>query len=130
MICGGRDKNIDFSVLSQKLQGKVKKMFVIGEAKEKFQKTFHNVISLESCESLEDAIVKARANASKGDCVLLSPMCASFDMFANFEERGRIFKEAVNRTVIFPIPVARKLSWVVSSSPASTPSVSGFFCIH
>jgi len=74
----------------------VKQMFVIGEARAKIRQTFDELIDLEECEGLEEAVTKAKENASKGDCVLLSPMCASFDMFADFEERGRVFKEIVN----------------------------------
>jgi len=96
MICGGRDKNIDFSVLGETVQQKVKQMFVIGEARAKIRKAFDELINLEECDGLEEAITKARQNASKGDCVLLSPMCTSFDMFADFEERGRAFKKIVN----------------------------------
>lgn len=99
MICGGRDKNIDFSVLTKPVQQKVKKMYVIGEARQKIREVFDEFIKLEECEGLEDAVVKAKQNASKGDCVLLSPMCASFDMFADFEERGRMFKEIVNNLI-------------------------------
>jgi len=97
MICGGRDKNIDFSVLGKAVQQKVKQMFVIGEARAKIGQAFNELINLEECEGLEEAITKAKQNASKGDCVLLSPMCASFDMFSDFEERGRVFKEIVNQ---------------------------------
>jgi UDP-N-acetylmuramoylalanine--D-glutamate ligase len=97
MICGGRDKNIDFSILVEPVQQRVKKMFVIGEARAKIRQAFNDLISLEECEGLEEAVKKARQNASAGDCVLLSPMCASFDMFKDFEERGRVFKSIVNR---------------------------------
>ncbi len=97
MICGGRDKNIDFSVLTEAVRMKVKKMYVIGEARAKIREAFDQLISLEECDGLEDAVLRARQNASKRDCVLLSPMCASFDMFADFEERGRAFKEIVHR---------------------------------
>ncbi|OGX33841.1 MAG: hypothetical protein A3C36_01495 [Omnitrophica WOR_2 bacterium RIFCSPHIGHO2_02_FULL_52_10] len=97
MICGGRDKNIDFSVLAEPVQQRVKKMFVIGEARAKIRQAFDDLISLEECEGLEEAVQKATRNASEGDCVLLSPMCASFDMFRDFEERGRVFKDIVNR---------------------------------
>jgi len=97
LICGGKDKNIKFSVLKDIVRRKVKKIFAIGEAKNKIKKTFKDVISVEECHTLESAAGKARHSASKGDCVLLSPMCASFDMFRNFEERGRDFKHIVER---------------------------------
>ena len=97
MICGGRDKNIDFTVLQDLVKKKVKKVYVIGEAKEKIKKSFAAVVPVEECEGLEVAVQRAQANAAPGDCVLLSPMCASFDMFLNFEERGKIFKSIVNK---------------------------------
>ncbi len=97
MICGGRDKHIDFTSLRDIVRTKVKKMFVIGEAKEKLKQSFGDVVALEECSNLEEAVLSARKNAQPKDCVLLSPMCTSFDMFANFEERGKIFKEIVNK---------------------------------
>ena len=97
IICGGRDKHIDFTVIKGLMRAKVKKMFVIGEAREKLKLSFQDVVNLEECPGLEDAVLKARQSAHPGDCVLLSPMCTSFDMFANFEERGRVFKEIVNK---------------------------------
>ena len=95
MICGGRDKNIDFSVVAPFVRQKVKKMIVIGEARAKLKKTFESVVALEEYATLPDAVSRARQIAQKGDSVLLSPMCTSFDMFANYEERGRCFKELV-----------------------------------
>lgn len=97
MICGGRDKNIDFSTLRNLVKQKIKKMAVIGEARIKLKKTFEDVIPVYECGGLEEAVFWARENAAQGDCVMFSPMCASFDMFANFEERGKIFKEIVGR---------------------------------
>lgn len=95
MICGGRDKNIDFSVVAPFVRQKVKKMIAIGEARAKLRKTFESVVALEEYATLSDAVSRACEIAQKGDSVLLSPMCASFDMFANYEERGRCFKELV-----------------------------------
>jgi len=95
MICGGRDKNIDFSLLRELAGKKVKKMLVIGEARDKLKKAFSDVVTVEECRTLGDAVSRARKSASAGDRVVLSPMCASFDMFLNFEERGRVFKKIV-----------------------------------
>jgi len=97
MICGGRDKHIDFSVLQELVYKKVKKILVIGESREKIKKSFESVVNVELCDELETAVRKAKEFAHAGDCVLLSPMCTSFDMFSNFEERGRVFKEIVSR---------------------------------
>ncbi len=97
MICGGRDKNADFSFLKSLVKTKVKAMIVIGEAREKLRRAFENDVDLRECQSLEAAVVLAKTTAKKGDCVLFSPMCASFDMFKNFEDRGRCFKEIVSK---------------------------------
>lgn len=99
LICGGRDKNIDFSVLKELVRKKVKKIMAIGEAQEKVDKTFSDVVSVQRCDTLEAALHNARESAKQGDCVIISPMCASFDMFKNFEHRGQVFKEIVNRLV-------------------------------
>jgi len=95
MICGGRDKNLDYSVLRDLVKQRVKNMIVIGEAREKIAKVFADVVKVEEAGDFQQAIVLARGLARPGDVVLLSPMCASFDMFKNYEERGRVFKEIV-----------------------------------
>lgn len=97
MICGGRDKNIDFTVLRDVIKQKVKTMIVIGEAREKLKTVFTPVIPVEESRSLEEAVRQAQRRAREGECVLLSPMCASFDMFKNFEERGQVFKDIVQK---------------------------------
>ena len=97
MICGGRDKNIDFSSLKEIVGKKVKKMIVIGEARGKLKETFRSVVAFEECGQLQEAVQRAQQLAQDGDCVLFSPMCASFDMFRNYEERGRVFKEIVQQ---------------------------------
>jgi len=94
-ICGGREKNIDFSVLKDLVKEKVRKIIAIGEAKEKIADIFRPVGEVEKCGTLEEAVKNAYQFAQKGDCVLLSPMCASFDMFKDFEQRGKIYKELV-----------------------------------
>ncbi len=96
MICGGRDKHIDFSVLKGLVHDKVRKMFLIGEAKDKLKNTFEDTTALKECGSLEEAVRSARKEAKAGECVVLSPMCTSFDMFRDYEHRGKVFKEIVN----------------------------------
>ena len=98
-ICGGRNKNIDFSVLKPLVRQKVKKVLAIGEAREKVSAVFSDVVPVERFDSLEAAVLSARMNAKSGECVMISPMCASFDMFKNFEHRGTIFKHIVNQLV-------------------------------
>lgn len=97
MICGGRDKNADFTVMREIVRQKVKHMIVYGEAREKLQAAFEQTVPLNSCPDLAGAVSAARTRAQAGDCVLLSPMCTSFDSFRNYAERGRAFKEIVNQ---------------------------------
>ncbi len=95
LIAGGHDKGSDFARASRAVASKVKKLVLIGEAKGKIKKQLGNNAPCVFAGSMKDAVRKAFALASRGDCVLLSPMCASFDMFRNFEERGRVFKDEV-----------------------------------
>jgi len=96
LIAGGRDKDGDFRPLKQIIDKKVKTLFLIGEAKEKIQKQvdFQNTVL---CSSLKEATLAASDSAENGDSVLLSPACASFDMFAGYEDRGRQFKVIVEQ---------------------------------
>jgi len=75
---------------------KVKKIYAIGSSSEKVYNFFHNIAKVEMKISLEDCVSAANREARQDDVVLLSPACASFDMFDNYEHRGRVFKEAVN----------------------------------
>jgi len=94
LIAGGRDKESDFTALKPLIRSKVKTLFLIGEAKEKIQKQvdFHNTVL---CSSLKEAVLAANTTAKAGESVLLSPACASFDMFASYEDRGRQFRKIV-----------------------------------
>jgi len=95
LIAGGRDKGVDYSLMLNAPSGRIKQAVLLGEAKEKIASVFNGKIPLETASSLEDAVKKAFAKASKGDSVLFSPMCSSFDMFKDYEERGRVFKKIV-----------------------------------
>lgn len=95
LICGGKDKNLDFSVLRSLVKNNVKTMILIGEARGKICKVFDGLVPIQEADSLEDAVARARDIAVAGEYVLLSPMCASFDMFNDYEHRGRCFKEIV-----------------------------------
>ena len=95
MICGGSDKHLEFVSLRDLVKEKVKHLIVFGQTKELLRKTFHGIVPIEVCDSLEDAVMFAKRCANPGDQVILSPMCASFDMFQNFEHRGRVFKTIV-----------------------------------
>ena len=97
LIMGGRDKAGDFTVLRDLIAKRVKTLVLIGEAKEKIAKAAEGAADMVFAADINDAVEKSMSKARKGDVVLLSPGCASFDMFLNFEDRGRKFKEAVKQ---------------------------------
>ncbi len=97
MICGGSDKHLDFFLLKGLVKARVKKMVVIGQTREILRAAFSDVVPVEVCGSLPEAIETARRAARPGECIVLSPMCASFDMFNDYEHRGRVFKEIVHQ---------------------------------
>ncbi|MBU0672874.1 MAG: UDP-N-acetylmuramoyl-L-alanine--D-glutamate ligase, partial [Candidatus Margulisbacteria bacterium] len=104
LLLGGKDKGVSLEALSQKIKEQVKAVVLIGEATARFEQALRKAgyESIHHATSLEAAVCQARALAASGDIVLLSPACASFDMFANFEERGRVFKAAVNNIALTP----------------------------
>jgi len=95
LIAGGKHKGLDYSVILDLVRSKVKNVVLIGEAREKIKVAFRGFSAIEEADTLEDAVSKAFLKASPGDCVVLSPMCSSFDMFTDYEERGNVFKKAV-----------------------------------
>lgn len=95
LIAGGLDKEADFLPLKEACRHKVKVVVTLGEAKEKLKASLSQVIQTIDATSMEDAVTKAFKMAHSGDVVLLSPACASFDMFLNYHERGEAFKRAV-----------------------------------
>jgi UDP-N-acetylmuramoylalanine--D-glutamate ligase len=95
LIAGGRDKAGDFSVLMPFIKGRVKTLVLIGEAREKIKKSLGDMAETKFAGDLKEAVEISKKYASKGDVVLLSPACASFDMFKDFEDRGRQFKKIV-----------------------------------
>ena len=97
LIAGGREKGGDYRVLQEEIKKKVKLLIAIGETQEKFCNLFGLVTSTGCATTLEEAVQIAFQNAAQGDIVLLAPGCASFDMFANYEERGQKFIDAVKR---------------------------------
>lgn len=96
-IAGGKDKGLDYSMVLDLVRQKVKEVILIGQAKEKIKKVFGGVVPITQADSLEEAVGAAFKRAASGDVILLSPMCSSYDMFKDYEERGRRFKEAVNK---------------------------------
>jgi UDP-N-acetylmuramoylalanine--D-glutamate ligase len=97
MICGGLDKHLDYSPLKALVAQKVKHMIAIGQAREIMKSTFSDVVTVDTFASMQEAVEAAKGLAKSGETVLLSPMCASFDMFNDYEHRGRCFKEIVNK---------------------------------
>jgi UDP-N-acetylmuramoylalanine--D-glutamate ligase len=95
LIAGGRDKGGDYSILAELVHKKVKHMLLIGEARDKMSRAFLAFTAVETCDSLQEAVTRAYSLAEPGDTVLLSPACASFDMFSSYAERGDIFQKSV-----------------------------------
>jgi UDP-N-acetylmuramoylalanine--D-glutamate ligase len=95
LIAGGRDKAGDFSLLTQLVKERVKALILIGEAREKIKKALGDLTETIMADDLDDAVRAAHKRACSGYIVLLSPACASFDMFEDFEDRGRQFKRIV-----------------------------------
>jgi UDP-N-acetylmuramoylalanine--D-glutamate ligase len=96
IILGGSDKGENYSILTDDLNNKADRIFLIGEAKDNMLKDFSKVKrEIITCKNLEESVKKAYQLSQKNGIVLLSPACASFDMFDNFEHRGRRFKEIV-----------------------------------
>jgi UDP-N-acetylmuramoylalanine--D-glutamate ligase len=94
LIAGGKDKGGDFTPLRPLVETRVKTLLLIGHAREKIRAQLQG-LPHGGAPSLEAAVERAAAIASPGDTVLLSPACASFDMFRDFEERGEVFRRAV-----------------------------------
>ncbi len=100
LICGGRDKGNDYSSCEEPVRRKVRGLILIGEAADRIQKCLaHETAFCRKSPSLEAAVKQAADRARVGDTVLFSPMCASFDMFTDFEQRGKMFKKLVKRIV-------------------------------
>jgi UDP-N-acetylmuramoylalanine--D-glutamate ligase len=97
LIAGGKDKGGDFTRLRELVQNRVKALILIGEAKEKISGALSDLVSTLYTDSLEEAVELGFKKAEAGDTVLLSPACASFDMFKDYEHRGEVFKSSVKR---------------------------------
>lgn len=97
LLLGGRDKGNDYSVLTDLVRKHVKMIVALGESSEKVHSAFQNIVPVRVATSMAEAIDIASGLAVRGDTVLLSPACASFDWFQNYEHRGRVFKELVNK---------------------------------
>ncbi|WP_303865004.1 UDP-N-acetylmuramoyl-L-alanine--D-glutamate ligase [Alkalibaculum bacchi] len=97
LIAGGYDKKVSFDEWMDSFEGKVKYLVVLGATADQILETAErkNYENIEKVNTFEEAVLKAYENAENGDTVLLSPACASWGMFVDFEERGRVFKDIV-----------------------------------
>jgi UDP-N-acetylmuramoylalanine--D-glutamate ligase len=95
LLAGGRDKDLDYSSIKPFLR-RVKKINLFGEASAKIKQALDSKVESEIFSSFEGAIKSSFKESTAGDTVLLSPMCASFDMFSSYQERGNKFIETVN----------------------------------
>ena len=100
-IAGGTDKGNDYTPIKEFARRKVKALICMGVDNTKLVRDFQGIVPvIRDCHSFEEAMAAARDEAKEGDTVLLSPACASFDLFRNYEERGRMFKEWVKENVL------------------------------
>ena len=100
-IAGGTDKGNDYTPLKEFARRKVKTLVCMGVDNSKLLREFDGIVpKIYDCKSLDEAMRAARNEARSGDTVLLSPACASFDLFRNYEERGRLFKEWVKENIL------------------------------
>lgn len=98
LIAGGMDKQTTFKEWIRLFDGRVVKVYVIGETKEQIIRECkeEGYNSIECFSTLEEAVSNAYREGQSGECILLSPACASWDMFESYEQRGRLFKQIVN----------------------------------
>jgi len=99
LIAGGLDRGVDFHELIHPFQEHVKQLITFGQTAEKLSKvaTLAGLERIYTVDNVDSAVELAARTSTSGDIVLLSPACASWDMFSTFEERGRMFKEAVHK---------------------------------
>lgn len=95
LILGGQDKGAPYTPLAGLVRRKVREVLLIGEAAPKIEKELKGAATFHRCGDMAGAVRRAMETAAAGDVVLLSPACASFDQFDNFEHRGRVFREFV-----------------------------------
>jgi UDP-N-acetylmuramoylalanine--D-glutamate ligase len=96
-IMGGRYKGGDLRLLREPLKARAKALVAIGEARPLLREALGDVVKVEEADSLPDAIARAHALAKPSGVVLLAPACSSFDMFRDYAERGRMFKQEVGK---------------------------------
>ncbi|MDP8229466.1 MAG: UDP-N-acetylmuramoyl-L-alanine--D-glutamate ligase, partial [Candidatus Electryoneaceae bacterium] len=95
LIAGGQPKGGGFRMIRDIVAGCVKRLVLIGEAADEIERDLGDLVPVEHACDMEDAVIRASRIAANGDIVLLSPLCASFDMYRDFEQRGDIFRRLV-----------------------------------
>jgi UDP-N-acetylmuramoylalanine--D-glutamate ligase len=95
VIIGGEGKGSPYAPLKPLIKKCVKRILLIGEDSPRIERELHGIVPMEKRHSLSKAVPRAAQIAEPGDVVLLSPACASFDQYDNYEERGRHFKALV-----------------------------------
>ncbi len=96
LIAGGREKGSEYPGLAAAVRGRTKRVILLGEARSRLRRLLEGVCPITEVGSLAEAVREAAATAVPGDTVLFSPACASFDMFTDYKDRGRQFKELVH----------------------------------
>ncbi len=95
LIAGGQAKDADMTVMRTVLQQHVKQVLLMGEDAERIEQAWRDVVAIERVDDMQQAVTRASQIAQGGDCVLLAPACASFDMYEKFEARGDDFADCV-----------------------------------
>jgi UDP-N-acetylmuramoylalanine--D-glutamate ligase len=95
LILGGKDKGGDFSDIARRYKATIKKAYLIGEAKARIEGEIADIVDTSAAQDMLEAVTQAYLGASRGDIILLSPGCASFDMFNSYAHRGEVFQECV-----------------------------------
>jgi UDP-N-acetylmuramoylalanine--D-glutamate ligase len=97
LLAGGRDKGASYAPLQGVMKERVKTLILMGEAKEKMRAAFQDLVPIYLVAGMEEGVRLAWNMAQGGEAILLSPACSSYDMFHDYEDRGRTFKEIVRR---------------------------------
>jgi UDP-N-acetylmuramoylalanine--D-glutamate ligase len=100
LIAGGYDKGLDFDKMAQAISGKLKALILIGQTADKIEQSIRKtdkIPPIYRAKTFSDAVNKAHQISQPGDVVLMSPACASYDMFVNFVQRGNMFAEMVSK---------------------------------
>jgi len=96
LILGGKDKGGDFAEIATRYKKTIKKAYLIGEATARISGEIDKIVDTQTAHDMNEAVTQAYKDAAPGDVVLLSPGCASFDMYTSYAHRGEVFRECVH----------------------------------